>query len=389
MKRILFLAGVVILGGVPMTAKAYSVGVKIFDLENGHRIIVWYPGVRPAGQEPFDHFGRARRVNAYLNANPDMSGAPYSLIIRSHGLGMGALDAVEWSVTMAKHGFVVVAFDHADASACKLDGTTDLDWDRANQLFFQYLKESEGAPIKDFDRAVAEIFADSMQYLNKPIYRTQEMSAVLDGVLAHSFFHGFIDPERIGAAGHSYGGATVLALGHEPVLDCTDPASYAPQICEATNSELSTSDFLPSQCCRESYQGELISFYDSRFKAFLAVGPGTFLFWPIQNNKPVMLISGDSFEVAWENMNKPFQAFPRVYWLIVADTDHMTWVDWIYNYNPLSALVLKGYQCYLFKLYFYEKYSIAFFQAHLNSDYELLDVLRRQKCPMAKFKYKL
>ncbi len=382
MKRVLFIMGVLLLGGgIPMSADAYSVGVKIFTLENGHKIIVWYPGERQAGQEPFSHFGRARRVRAYLDVLPDMSGAPYALIVRSHGLGMGALDAVQWSVTMAKNGFVVVAFDHRDASACHLDGTTELDWLDAGMKFVKYKN--------DFDKAVEEVYSDSLHYLDDPRYRPREVSAVLDGILAHQFFQGFIDPKRIGAAGHSFGGATVLALGHEDVINCTDPASYSPQVCRNNNADLSTSEFLPSQCCRPAYQGQEISFYDSRFKAFLAVGPGTFLFWPIQNNKPVMLISGDSFEVASENMQRPFQDFPRIYWLIVADTDHMTWVDWIYNHNPLSALVLKGYQAYWFKFCFYEKYSIAFFDAHLNNDFELLDTLKRKSCPMIKFKYKL
>lgn len=378
MKSFIIAITAIFLGGAPMLAEAHSVGVKVLDLDNGQRIIVWYPGIWQ-GQEPFSHFGRARNLNAYLDAQPDLSAAPYPLIVRSHGLAMGALDAVNWSVKVAHEGYVVVAFDHSDALACKLDGSSDLNWIEVSKALIQY--------HDDFDLAVQNAFSQSLPYLDNPVYRTQEFSAVLDGVLAHEFFLGLIDPDKIGAAGHSYGGATVLALGHQAELDCTDPGSYAPGVCATAKTGLS-SDFLPSQCCRPAYQGKKISFYDPRVKAHLAVGPGTFLFWPLEVNNPVMLISGDHFEVNQQNMTKPFEAFPRIYWLVVNNTDHMNWASWIYNNIPGAPLLLTGYQIYCLKQAIYREYSLAFFRAHLKGDFSDLERLKSSTCHRISFQYK-
>ncbi len=380
MKRLIIIVTAIILGGMPMIAKAHSVGVKVLDLNNGQRIIVWYPGIRLARQEPFSHFGRARSLNAYLDAPIDFFGAPYPLIVRSHGLGMGALDAVNWSVKVAAEGFVVVAFDHSDALACKLDGSSDLDWIAASKAMIQY--------HDDFDMAVQTAFSQSLTYLDNSVYRTREFSAVLDGVLVHPFFQGLIDPDKIGAAGHSFGGATVLALGHQAEMDCTDPASYSPQICGTNPSTGFSGSFLASQCCRPAYQGKKSSFYDPRVKAVMAVGPGTFLFWPLEVNIPVMLISGDHFEVDQQNMTKPFETFSQVYWLVVKNTDHMNWVSWIYNNIPGAPMFFKGYRAYWLKQAIFQEYSLAFFQAHLNGDFTQLNRLKNIHCSRINFRYK-
>ncbi len=380
MKKFLFFIAIFILaGGFPMSAKAHSVGVQILEMDNGQKIIVWYPGIQPVGKEPFSHFGRAYNLPAYLDALPDFSKAPYPLIVRSHGLGTGALDAVNWSVKIAQEGFVVVAFDHSDAKACKLDGSSDLDWLEAAKAMIEY--------HDDFDMAVKTAFSSSLSYLDNPVYRTQEFSRVLDGVLVHPFFSGLIDPQKIGAAGHSYGGATVLALGHQPELDCTDPVSYSPQVCSEQTNGFS-GDFLASQCCRPAYQGKKISFYDPRVKAHLAVGPGTFLFWPLEVNNPVMLISGDHFEVNEQNMIKPFESFPLVYWLVFENTDHMNWISWIYNNIPGAALFFNGYRIYCVKQAIYREYSLAFFNAYLKNDFVLMDRIKKRDCHRITFKYK-
>lgn len=384
-KRLIFILGVTILGGgIAMKAEAYSVGVKVLELHNNQKIIVWYPGLNPAGQEPWSHYGRVRNLRAYLNVQPDCSGAQYPLLVRSHGLGMGALDAVNWSVKVARDGYVVVAFDHSDALACKLDGSSDLDWVEASKALVRY--------HDDFDLAVQTVFAQSLPYLENPVQRTQEFSAVLDGVLVHPFFQGFIDPDKIGAVGHSYGGATVLALGQQGELDCTDPSSYAPSVCSMPTGNGMTSEFLPSNCCRPAYQGKKISYYDPRVKAHLAVGPGTFLFWsdkePLQVTNPVMLISGDHFEVGQQNMTKPFTSFPRVCWLVVKNTDHLNWVSWIYNNVPGAPLILRGYRNYCLKQAIYREYSLAFFQAHLNNDLTDLIKLQERHCSRINFRYK-
>lgn len=140
------------------------------------RTTIWYPAAASAVEEeilvppgaPLFDAGRAAR-DAPLVATP----ARFPLVVLSHGTGGSALHLAWLGTRLAARGYVAAAVDHPGNSA--VDGYTPqgfvLWWERARDL-----------------------------------------SAVLDGVLADATFGARVDAGRIGAAGFSLGGYTVLLL---------------------------------------------------------------------------------------------------------------------------------------------------------------------------------
>lgn len=161
---------------LPVVATAdegtYSVGVSRFSLHyaptdseiNG---VVWYPTHAQAAEimwGPYPLFA-VRDAEVVPGRHP--------LVIISHGSGgshMGHRDTAQY---LAGRGYVVVSLLHP----------------RNN-----YADDADGR--------------SSANWINRP----QHVSTVLDWLLGQSPYAGFIDPERIGVAGHSAGGYTALAL---------------------------------------------------------------------------------------------------------------------------------------------------------------------------------
>lgn len=124
---------------------------------------------------------------------------PYPLILFSHGSGGARIQATYLTVALASHGYVVVAPDH------------------------------EGNTLTDAIRG--EAFTDPlMSFLARPT----DLSFLLDRLTAEAStdpLAGAIDFARVGAAGHSFGGVTVLReAGLEPRIRAVvaqAPAGYA------------------------------------------------------------------------------------------------------------------------------------------------------------------
>ncbi|HUB96988.1 MAG TPA: alpha/beta hydrolase [Stellaceae bacterium] len=164
---------------------------------------LWYPAdpganetpqqIGPPGEPPRFEAGSAA-VGAALPPGP----AKFPLILLSHGTG-GAAVALAWLGTaLAAHGYVVAAVNHPGNNALEpytTQGFT-LWWERARDL-----------------------------------------SAVLDALLADRQFGPRIDPDRIGAAGHSLGGFTVIevagGIGSSKQLQAACTALPGDANCEA------------------------------------------------------------------------------------------------------------------------------------------------------------
>jgi predicted dienelactone hydrolase len=142
--------------------------------------VVWYPAV--AGTAMTIAWDKSPPPFAgsfvVIPVAPDAPLAPsrerYPLILLSHGA-----TSVPWSlmwlgVYLASHGYIAAALVH--------HGDTGY----------------EGEPLAQGFVLMSE--------------RAKDMSVVLDRLLADPMFGERIDPERIGAAGHSSGGETVIAL---------------------------------------------------------------------------------------------------------------------------------------------------------------------------------
>jgi predicted dienelactone hydrolase len=246
MIRATLLAGLVAMTGLgagqspAQTAPPFKVGVatRAFvpaepyewrgDPKHALATVIWYPAgpaaeekpqpLGPPGNPLFDG-GRAA-ADAALAPTP----AKFPLIVLSHGTG-GTGASLAWLGTaLARAGYVAAAVDHPGNNA--IDGYTvpgfTLWWERAHDL-----------------------------------------SAVIDAMLADPTFMTRIDAERIGAAGFSLGGYTVIAIaGGVTSLEhfrqfCASPA--ADGTCQA-----------PPECAGLRAKAEALADNDEAFRAALA-----------------------------------------------------------------------------------------------------------------------
>ncbi len=140
--------------------------------------IVWYPAESDRGEERDQYVGPAGAPLFYAGrAAKDASLAPtfgrFPLIALSHGTGGSALQMAWLGTYLAARGYIVVAVNHPGNSA----GTG-------------YTPQGF---IEGWERA-------------------RDISTAITGMLADPRFGGRIDPDRIGAAGFSYGGYTMMEL---------------------------------------------------------------------------------------------------------------------------------------------------------------------------------
>jgi len=125
---------------------------------------VIYPATKPEDLST-DEFDKFKRVGM-IDAKPDVSGAPYPLILFSHAWTSTALTDIVLFTHLASHGFVVVSIEHS------CDTSPECLVDRPMDVFF---------------------------VLN-------EIAGLHEGNLA-----GMIDTDHVGVMGISFGGYTTLA----------------------------------------------------------------------------------------------------------------------------------------------------------------------------------
>ncbi|HEY2540875.1 MAG TPA: alpha/beta hydrolase [Stellaceae bacterium] len=138
---------------------------------------IWYPAdagaqekpllLGPPGRPLFDG-GRVATDAALVRAT-----TKFPLVVLSHGTGGTAANLAWLGTVLAAHGYIVAAVNHPGNNA--IDGYT----------------------VPGF----------RLWWL-----RALDLSAVIDGILADPTFGPRIDPKRIGAAGHSLGGYTVIEI---------------------------------------------------------------------------------------------------------------------------------------------------------------------------------
>jgi predicted dienelactone hydrolase len=162
------------------------------------QVTVWYPAgpgaveaaIRMPSTKPLWEIGSAAAEAPIAPSN-----RPFPLVVLSHGTGGGALQMGWLGIALARAGFVAAAVDHPGNSYAD-EYTTEgflLRWERARDL-----------------------------------------RAVIDGLLADETFGKRVDKGRIGAAGFSLGGYTVVELaGGRTDLDafvlfCKDHPSACP-----------------------------------------------------------------------------------------------------------------------------------------------------------------
>jgi predicted dienelactone hydrolase len=174
--------------GAPKTI-VYKVGVmnrqftppEPYDWRDAktHALItdIWYPADPTSVEQPqwigspeapFASAGKAAR-----DAKPIATPEKFPLILLSHGIG-GSSSMMAWlGSALASHGFIAAAVNHPGNNA-----------------------------LEDYTLPGAIFWAQ----------RARDLSALLDLLLADPTFGPHIDPKRVGAAGFSLGGLTVIEL---------------------------------------------------------------------------------------------------------------------------------------------------------------------------------
>jgi predicted dienelactone hydrolase len=147
------------------------------DPKHALATMIWYPAdagaqekplpLGPPGRPFFD--GGRVATDAVLAHTP----AKFALIVLSHGTGGTAGNLAWLGTVLAAHGYIVAAVNHPGNNA--IDGYT----------------------VPGF----------RLWWL-----RALDLSTVIDGMLADPTFGPRIDPKRVGAAGHSLGGYTVIEI---------------------------------------------------------------------------------------------------------------------------------------------------------------------------------
>lgn len=254
--------------------------------EAGHdlRAVIWYPApndaverpqfIGPASEPLFD--AGLAAPDAPLATPPGKHSHGWPLVLLSHGSGGSALQMAWLGTALARAGFIAVAIDHPGNNAdapMTLEGIA-LWWERATDL-----------------------------------------SQTLDMMLADDVFGKKIDPDRVGAAGYSLGGYTVLELAgaqtdvHALFAACKQNADLA--VCHIPEARGMGDPLSILRAVRitsaESLARSDELFSDNRIDAVFAIAPALgFTQTPDSLHAirlPVEMIAGDGDTIAPIDMN--------------------------------------------------------------------------------------
>lgn len=207
---------------------------------------VWYPAAATSREEPQWIGGPGNAFAAAGVAAPDAvpaaTPAKFPLIVISHGTGGSAL-AMAWLGTrLAAHGFIAVAVNHPGNNAL------------------------EPYTVQGF----------TLLWL-----RARDLTAVIDGMLADPRFGPRIDTARVGAAGFSLGGYTMMEIAggrtspaffdlcskHPRDRNCKAPPEFPTLVTDAVR--LLKTD----PAYRGAVRGADRSYRDPRVRAVFAIAP--------------------------------------------------------------------------------------------------------------------
>lgn len=258
-----------------------------FDAPSGNEVdvAIWYPAV-PEDFEPAPYYG-ILQSSAFLEA--EIVDGTFPLIVFSHGNQGIREQSVFLTEDLARRGYVVVAANHEHNTFLDYDG--DL---------------------------LAQVAQDRPRLLTTLLNRI-EAPADEDP----PFFATHLDLTRIGAAGHSFGAYTMLAIGGAP-----------PQAGAALIEFCSThpNDFLCKLADLDAEAPEPAG--DDRIKAIVPISPAGHLIFGVdglaQIDVPVLIVTGKADQLTtFANEAKPvFDALgpPKYLWSL-EDGAHFTFTN--------------------------------------------------------------
>lgn len=294
-------------GQQPFSFKAQQLSAQLGVKSNTIRGVIWYPvdGNVPERVQTIGAPGHALFIAGSAAPDAPLASAPkrFPMILLSHGTGGSARQLAWLGTALARAGFVAVAIDHPGNN-----GVTD-------------------PTVQGF----------TLWWL-----RARELSMALDTMLADRTFGQRIDKTRIGAAGFSLGGYTVIAIAGARVdmpgmlEHCkTDPQSTWCQ------SPPEFPDLVPkAQALRAgdpSYENALanssVNVADPRVRAVYAIAPavGEAVTLDSLHNIaiPVRIVYGTSDRIAPAPQNALRYAnwIPGAATMPVLDAEHYTFLD--------------------------------------------------------------
>jgi predicted dienelactone hydrolase len=264
---------------------------------------VWYPAAATAREQPqwIGTPGKplARAGEAAPGAALARRPERFPLIVISHGTGGSALAMAWLGARLASHGYIAVAVNHP--------GNNALEPYTAQGFTLWWL-------------------------------RAKDLSAVIDGMLSDHRFAPRIDSRRIGAAGFSLGGYTMVEIAggrtspalfafcsaHPHARRCADPPEF-PGLVNRALTLLKTS---PSY--RAAVRGASASYRDPRVRAILAIAPANGVaFVPASLERisiPVEIVAGSADVIEPVNENARYFAthIPGSRFTLVPGVGHYT-----------------------------------------------------------------
>jgi predicted dienelactone hydrolase len=189
----------------------YAVGTREVVIPNGDRPMnatLWYPAVQTEGHEAgmtYHYLMIETQGQALSDADPDLSGGPYPLVIYAHGIGLYRTVATYMTEQIASYGFVVLAADFPGSSlqdAMQQVDPATLQGVLSGQISGQQLIASWHTP---------EALTLGTAY--RPLDILAEINFAETLTAEGASLEGMIDTDTVALVGHSFGGYAVLAAG--------------------------------------------------------------------------------------------------------------------------------------------------------------------------------
>ena len=180
----------------PYTDKGeYEVGTFTVALEDGRRVVIWYPAAPDAAEQPTESFDIASllrpdlqamipadlRVSYEVDAHPgaEPASGSFPVVLFSHGFAGFPEQSVDLTTHLASWGYVVAAPDHVERSLSGLLGTAAQGVER---------------------REDADVLAETLDVVEAEDARDD------------SPLHGIVDAEHVAVTGHSAGARAAYRL---------------------------------------------------------------------------------------------------------------------------------------------------------------------------------
>ncbi|VUC20415.1 unnamed protein product [Clonostachys rosea] len=373
------------------TTGSQSVGIRreSFAFEDRQlNVSWWYPATSEDNATPFINAG-GLVGEAVQDAPLDSSGGPYPLIIFSPGVASWDDSYYFFLQNLASHGYIVVSIKHLDATKAEA---------KANPLALKQAKKYQIEQNGSY--AVLLTYSWWFRRNHEGLrYRPQEIGFVIDKAIQaasdeSSPFHGSIDTENIGMAGHSLGGFYTLLVGAGMAVNCDYPMTLKEQnLLQPILTEVNFCAWPESRNFTSP-----TDLHDSRIKAAISLAPPVFI-KPSEITrgansitKPLMILTGNDpyYESTLEPQRQIYDgaAGPK-YKVEINATNHMLIAD-TYQYNDeLTADVPKYLKNnFSAKAEVYMTYSSAFFDKYLKKDESKKDILQSSSSPfVASFDY--